>query len=370
MKTVCSVSQCAGCMACSDICPHKAVTVRVMPDCCVPEIDPAICTDCGLCRRVCQNHSPTALQAPVQWLLGWAAEPEVREAGSSGGVAGALTRGFLQSGGAVCSCVWEQGSFRFRIAGDLRETEGFAGSKYVKSDPAGAYRQIKMMLQKGREVLMIGLPCQIAAAKLYMGPLEKGLYTVDLICHGTPSPKVLDAFLTQQGLTLKEPGFRKKQSYRLADGERTVAPAGVRDRYTLVFLNSLACTENCYSCPYAREERAGDLTLGDAWGARLSPEEAARGVSLVLCQSEKGRELLNRARLTLFPADRELSLANNHQLRHPAEKPPGRDAFLKGLANGGSFAELVARQLPRQCRRQDIKACLSRLGLYRGGNET
>lgn len=370
MNTVCAVNRCAGCMACADICPHNAVTVRVEFDHCIPEIDPAKCIDCGLCRKVCQNHNPAALQIPTQWLEGWATEREVREAGSSGGAAGALTRGFLQSGGAVCSCVYEQGRFCFRVAESLEEAAGFTGSKYIKSDPSGAYRQIKALLQKGREVLLLGLPCQVAAAKLYMGPLEKNLYTVDLICHGSPSPMVLNTFLTQQGLELKDPQFRKKQSYRLSDGEKTIAPAGVRDRYTLVFLNSLACTENCYSCPYAREERVADLTLGDAWGTQLPPEETAKGVSLVLCQSEKGRVLLDRAKLTLFPADRELSLANNHQLRHPSGTPQGREEFLKGLTNGGSFGKLVARQLPKQCRRQDIKACLSRLGLYRGGRET
>lgn len=370
MKTVCSANQCAGCMACADICPHKAVTVRVEPDQCIPEIDPAACTDCGLCRRICQNHNPAALHSPEQWLLGWASDPSLRQAGSSGGAAGAITQGFLASGGAVCSCAYDRGSFRFRIAESPEDAAAFAGSKYVKSSPAGAYRQIKALLQRGREVLMIGLPCQVAAAKLYVGSLEKNLYTVDLICHGTPSEKVLDVFLEQQKLRLNDPQFRRKQSFRLSDGTAPIAPEGVRDRYTLAFLNGLSYTENCYSCPYAREERVCDLTLGDAWGAQLPPEETARGVSLVLCQSDKGLELLNRAKLTLFPADRELSLANNHQLRHPSEKPLGREEFLKGLACGGSFKKLVARQLPRQSRRQDLKACLSRLGLYRGGRET
>lgn len=368
MKTVCSPEKCAGCMACADICPHGAVCVAVEPEHCVPRIDPEKCTDCGLCGRVCQNHSNVPLELPRQWLQGWAADPQIRAAGSSGGVAGALTKGFLENGGVVCSCVFENGRFGFRIAQTPEEAQAFTGSKYVKSDPSGAYRQIKALLKAGKKVLLIALPCQVAAARLYVGALGEQLYCADLICHGSPAPGVLERFLEQEHLQLSDPRFRKKQCYRLSDGVKPIRPEGVLDHYTLAFLNGLTYTENCYSCAYAQEARPGDLTLGDAWGVEAPAEEAARGISLVLCQNEKGQTLLNYANLTLFPADRELSLANNHQLCHPSEKPHGWAEFWQGLSEGGSFRKLVAWNFPRQCRRQSIKACLSRLGFYKGGS--
>lgn len=363
MKTLCESERCAGCMACADVCPHGAVTVRVEQTQCVPEIDPEKCTDCGLCRRVCQNRSQVPLREPMQWLQGWALDPAVRAKGSSGGVAGAITRAFLEKGGAVCSCTFADGRFCFRLAHTPAEADAFTGSKYVKSDPGGAYRQMKALLKKGQKVLFIGLPCQAAAAKLYMGEQEPNFYTADLICHGSPSPKVLEAFLDQYGVeALKDPRFRDGRQYRFSGEGFSPAPKGVRDRYTLAFLNGLSYTENCYACPYARQERVSDLTLGDSWGSTLSTEEAERGISLVLCQTEKGMELLQSAALYLTEADSALAAQNNHQLRHPTERPEGRDAFFENLQEGEGFNALVAQNFPRQCRRQDIKAVLARLG--------
>lgn len=78
----------------------------------------------------------------------------------------------------------------------MRFTE-FAGSKYVKSNPEGSYKKIRKLLSEERTVLFIGLPFQCAALKKATEKSIKGhLYTVDLICHGTPSPKVWDSLFT------------------------------------------------------------------------------------------------------------------------------------------------------------------------------
>ena len=75
----------------------------------------------------------------------------------------------------------------------------FVGSKYVKSNPIGIYSKIEEHLKAKEKVLFIGLPCQVAGLKNYIKRLDKSfqdnLYTVDLICHGTPSPRLLEQFL-------------------------------------------------------------------------------------------------------------------------------------------------------------------------------
>lgn len=232
---------------------------------------------------------------------------------------------------------------------------------------------VMLMVRRDGELLnfrkngLKGLPCQAAAAKLYMGDAE-GFYTADLICYGSPSPKLLEAFLGRYGRSLKDlksPAFRDKERYRFSGDGISPAPEGIRDRYTLAFLNGLIYTENCYACPYARQERVSDLTLGDSWGSTLSPEEGAKGISLVLCQTAKGRTLLDDAALDLTEADSLLAAEHNHQLRHPTQMPSGREAFLEGLRRGEDFNALVAKNFPRQCRRQAIKAVLARLGMYR-----
>ena len=47
-------SQCCGCSACANICPHKAISMS--PDALgflYPEVDTHKCVECGLCEKVC-----------------------------------------------------------------------------------------------------------------------------------------------------------------------------------------------------------------------------------------------------------------------------------------------------------------------------
>ena len=82
----------------------------------------------------------------------------------------------------------------------------------------------------------------------------------------------------------------------------------------MTFLNSTTYTENCYQCQYAKIERPGDITLGDSWGSELEKSIQDKGISLVLCQNEKGKELIDQADLTLVDVDLKKAIESNHQL--------------------------------------------------------
>lgn len=131
---------------------------------------------------------------------------------SSGGVAAAIERAFIKNGGIVCSCTFNFGKFEFDFAESEDEVSKFTGSKYVKSNPEGIYKKILEKLKLGRKVLFVGLPCQVTAVRHYTRN-HQNLYTIDLICHGTPSPQILDSFLSDYGIRLTEIQsirFRKK----------------------------------------------------------------------------------------------------------------------------------------------------------------
>ena len=62
------------------------------------------------------------------------------------------------------------------------------GSKYVYSYVKNTYLEVKQDLESGKQILYIGLPCQIAG--LYnslKGGEYPNLITVDIICHGSVS---------------------------------------------------------------------------------------------------------------------------------------------------------------------------------------
>lgn len=119
----------------------------------------------------------------------------------------------------------------------------------------------------------------------------------------------------------------------------------------------MSYTENCYSCPYARLERASDVTLGDSWGTELAGEKAA-GVSLALANTEKGRELLERADLVLLPVDRARALETNGQLSRPTQRPGDREAFFGALAAGKTVNAAVFEWRPWLCVKRTVKGAV------------
>ena len=360
-KTVCSIDMCTGCMACVQKCPNKAIKIYDDILCFNAVIQVDKCIDCGQCYNVCQKNSSVDLIYPVSWYQGWAEDEKVRMSGSSGGVATALSQAFIENGGVVCSCLFEKGDFVFDIAYTIEKTKRFSGSKYVKSNPDGIYKQIEQLL-KEKKVLFIGLPCQVAALIKYIsGELKQNLYTVDLICHGTPSKKVLEEYLLQHNLNLFEMQsieFRKKHHYCLSDGEKEIAAKGTCDSYSMSFLNSLILTENCYHCDYAKTERVSDITLGDSWGSQLDVAEQKKGLSLILCQTEKGQEIIELSKIHLENVDLERAISNNKQLCRPSIKTERRDVLLRELIRGKGYDSLIFKLLPKSSIKQKIKGLL------------
>lgn len=345
-------------MACIDQCVHNAL--KLERDYCAYNvvIQEDKCRKCGACQKVCQNNMEPELKEPTSWLEGWAKDEEIRRASSSGGFAAAMMKGFIEKGGVICSCVFEKGDFIFKAAKSAAELSAFQGSKYVKSNPAGIYKEILSLVKKGK-VLFIGLPCQVAALINYVPEIyREELYTVDLICHGTPSPLLLDKFLKEHGCdvnSLTDIRFRRKEDFRLTDGQwKPIVESGIADRYSYSFLHSFNYTENCYSCKYARRQRVSDVTIGDSWGSERT-EEKKGGISLALVQTEKGRELLDMSDLVLYEADVEKAVAANHQLVSPPEKGKKWSRFFEGVNKGMNYDIAVLYATPYGVMKQNVK---------------
>ena len=365
MKTVCETDKCTGCMACKDICPHSAITIKDSLTSYNAVIDEKLCIGCGACERVCQVKNPPELKLPILWKQGWASDSEIRKKSSSGGAASVLEREFVRQGGYVCSCIFQQGRFVYQLENKPEDIERFAGSKYVKSDPSGIYKQVKEKLTQGNRVLFVGLPCHVAAVKKFVGnKWQEHLYTIDLICHGTPSPQILTEYFRQHNTDIADIGdigFRNNTNYYLQCDQKPVAVKNCLDKYSMGFLYSLFYTENCYECHYANTQRVSDITLGDSWGSELSADEQAKGISLILCQTEKGKELLENSALNLYEVDFARAIANNHQLRAPSSRPPKRDYFFTRIQAGDKFDRIVRKCYPKSSQKQFIKGILVKL---------
>ena len=180
-----------------------------------------------------------------------------------------------------------------------------------------------------------------------MGRDQENLYTVDLICHGVPSPKFFKKYLEYQNRQMKENviyfNFRSKDKrgwgtqYLLKTKTKTKTKTKILslDRYGKHFMDGDCYRESCYQCSYANTKRVGDLTVGDFWGiAKSHPRfNSPKGVSSVLINTEKGQKLFDmmRSLAEVEEATLEEGMVKQGNLVRPSSRPITRNTFYDGI---------------------------------------
>lgn len=119
-------------------------------------------------------------------------------ASQSGGAFTAIATAFLKCGGIVYGCEMDNSNQAvYKRIDHIEKLEEIKGSKYVQAKLGNTYAGIEADLKLGRIVLFSGTPCYVMAVKQYFSRSKfyYNLYTVDLICHGVPSPRVYNSYL-------------------------------------------------------------------------------------------------------------------------------------------------------------------------------
>lgn len=371
LKTVCKQDFCNGCGACIQRCNKNAIKLKDSFESLNAIICDDLCINCGACVKVCPVNKKVEFKKSINWYQGWANDEQIRKNSASGGFATEIAAYFIKAGGVVCTCVFENGNFVYTMIDDLEKLKSIAGSKYVKSKTGNAYKDVKISLQDGKKVLFIGLPCHVAGLLNFVGDLlNERLFTIDLICHGTPSVKLLEKRLQECHYELKQikdMRFRVKYDFRLCDGSKALCDPRVLDSYMFTFLRGMSYTRNCYECLYAGKYRISDITIGDSWGSELSEVEKKKGISLALCQTEKGKKLLKEADLELLPVDIETAIKNNNQLNHPMQVTGKRAKFFKYISQNKSYTIAAYRADKIVGLRQLVKTILIKLKIFGEG---
>lgn len=322
---ICDANKCTGCMACVNICPKQCISMKYDLNF---ELHPAIgenCISCGKCVRVCPSNNPHDNHKHTTTACFAAYSKAQRDGTSSGGLATALSKHFVENDGFVCGAIFD-GSVHHVLTNDTAVISAMRGSKYVQSVIGDCYTQIKKLISS-RKCLFIGTPCQVAALKSVVGDSEN-LFCIDLICHGVPSPKFFNDILSKFEV-VNSVSFRKKDNFSLIINGYQSAET---ERYMTAFLSEMNYRESCYQCQYAERMRVGDLTLGDFWEIRnyIGTE---KGVSCVLVNTPKGEQMINAIKDDLCLETRNVSeaYAGNPQLNTPSVKHRNREKFLRIL---------------------------------------
>ncbi|MBQ6880213.1 MAG: Coenzyme F420 hydrogenase/dehydrogenase, beta subunit C-terminal domain [Bacteroidales bacterium] len=304
---------CCGCNACADVCPKNCITFKTdIEGFWYPEVDKDTCIDCHLCEKVCPIVSPADKVVRYEEPRVFAAytrDEEIRTDSTSGGIHSMLALSMYERKAYVGGAVYNDDYTVSQIIDDnpTRLPE-IRSSKYLQSDAAGVYKEIKKQLREGREVFFCGCPCQVQALYKFLGNKEyDNLTTCDFICRGVNSPKVflkyMDMLERQYGAKATEIKFKNKKwgwhnfSMRVnfANGKEYC-----KDRYhDLFFIGYLQAGNftrpSCYECHFKGFPQKADITLADFWGIENLDKtmDQDRGTSLVMINSDKGMALFD-----------------------------------------------------------------------------
>lgn len=305
-------SDCIGCQACVDFCPQKAISFqydkwgegRAV-------INASLCNNCGLCELRCPslNNKFNAAQKTV-----FAAYSiNNRHTGSSGGMFYELASKFIDDGGVVFGAAFDENlKLVHKKATNVSDLMKLCKSKYLHSDMQGIYNEIADCLKTGLNVMFVGTPCQVSAVKnVFAEKYEAQLLLIDFLCHGTGTQKCFDMCIKaeekKQNGKIVDFIFRAKSrraghcfKYKLLrkDKEKTVAGYPFEFPYYYSFLKYKIFNEACYECQYARQERVGDITLGDFWGIRKYNKKLKdhQGISMLSVNTHKGYQVIETIR--------------------------------------------------------------------------
>ncbi len=320
-----------------------------------PTVDAYECTDCALCDRICpipkeKDPATRTKGDPLEVLAGWHLDPEIRRQSSSGGVFTALADAIFAQGGVVVGAAFDEKLVvKHIIIEDPADLHRLRGSKYVQSEIAPeVYHAIRDHLKVGRVVLFTGVPCQVAGLKDFLRKPYTNLYTVDLICHGVPSPLFWEKYLDHCRIDSARPtqvSFRDKATGWKRFSVRRTYPDGTtrsadlhHDLYMQAFLKNLNLRESCYRCQFCSTARQGDLTIADFWGIGCkypSFDDADQGTSLLLRNTTQKNGIIEQADIVLFtrPADLSIAIPGNPALVRPHNRPAKRSSFYKFVSN-------------------------------------
>ena len=299
--------ECTGCRACANACPKGCISFRKNKEGFLyPQIDYSKCIHCGKCIRVCPVYNNLKIDH-INKCLAVKANDKVRKNSSSGGVFYHLAEEVLNRSGVVFGAAFDETMDLKHIAvTDIKDLQKLQGSKYLQSNTKNTFKKVKEYLENNKPVLYVGTPCQIKGLHLFLNKKYDNLYTVDVICHGVPSPLVFlkyiskleeknNSNITKYSFRNKDEGWEKFHTKIEFEDGNIINERFDQNVYMKGFLRNLYLRKSCYACSAKKFTSGSDITLGDFWGIQeeLPEFNDDKGCSVVFINTSHGEDLFN-----------------------------------------------------------------------------
>ena len=360
---------CCGCSACVLVCPKQCISMSADNEGFLyPHVDTSICIDCGLCEKVCPIINQNEPREPLAVYAAKNTNEEIRIKSSSGGIFTLLAEQVIADSGVVFGARFNE---NWEVIHDYTETveglEAFRGSKYVQSIIGDNFKIAKQFLNDGRKVLFSGTPCQIAGLNKFLRKEYDNLLTVEVVCHGVPSPMVWRDYLEYKrteradgkntvssslnelpvitGISFRDKtnGW-KKFGFKICYAASKAAENSVskyantanceitpfnEDLFMKGFLMNIYLRPSCYHCAARRGKSGADISIADFWGVQNFYHEFDddKGVGLILVNSRKGEKAYNTVNVQNIEATYEQGIKNNPCLEKSVAIPKFRNHF-------------------------------------------
>ena len=131
------------------------------------------------------------------------------------------------------------------------------------------------------------------------------LLTIDIVCHGVPSPmvykKYISEIISEKNEKVLYTNFRDKRNgwnpyiITTKTSKKSYSLPANNDSFMNAFLKNMCLRNSCSKCSFAKLPRQGDITLGDFWGIDKYSKKLndQKGLSMVLINSSKGEQHIN-----------------------------------------------------------------------------
>lgn len=350
---------CCGCSACLNICPNKCIKMKADNEGFLyPYIkEKENCTNCKACEKVCPIVKDDVREIiPEVYACKNKNEIE-REESSSGGVFTLLAKQILKKNGVVYGALFDE---RFNVYHNKIDNEDelykLRGSKYTQSNIGDCYKTVKNDLINDKKVLFSGTSCQIAGLKSFLKKDYENLYTVDVVCHGVPSPKVYSLYIDyiekKYNSKIKKFTFRSKEegwkNYKLKfefENGEVFSEYGYENLYMKGFTRDLYIRPACTKCRFKKFMSGSDITLGDYWGVEkiFKDFDDNKGISLLCVNTVKGNEIFSEIveKIELKKSTMEQAIVDNKCIMESVKKHSKSAKFYKNIEKQ-DFNELVS----------------------------
>lgn len=339
-------SECCGCWACSNVCPTHCIEMQADDEGFhYPIVDKEKCIDCGLCEKVCPILKTKLGNEKPQSFVIQHKDADIRRHSTSGGFFTAISYWAIEKGGVVFGAAFDADmTLRHSYSETLEGCAKFRGSKYVQSLIGETYMQAKDFLNQGRWVVFSGTPCQIAGLHGFLRRKYEKLVTVDLVCHGTPSPRLLSRYLAYHESVVgsrsvsylsrdKHYGYDySTATIEFEDKDKTYHRGKDSDMMLRFYFANLCSRPSCYHCHFKTLERCSDFTIFDCWDApSVSPIFDRSGATNLFIHTPNGKNIFEALKKNLKVAESEINSIIERDgvmiFNHVPENPRRKDFF-------------------------------------------